>query len=388
MKADSQAVEIIADEKMSGQEHVVKTFQAQSILSSVKEAPFAVATCLYMLFTCIMWGYDGMAAAIVLSIPRWRQDYGYLWEGQYVVAAKWQLAFTAGSVLGLVVGGLATGWVAKRIGQKKCLYFGHFLTIGGVFAQWYSPGDLPLFMGGKILTGIPLGIFYTVAPAYCSDVAPEALRGSMVGAINFCLVIGQLLGYAVMRETQAIDGQNSYRIMYAVQWGFAGVGLGFLPFIPESPFRLLARRKTEDAKKSIARLYGSHVVESKFDEIQDILAKEEEAAKQAGSYKDCFNAANRKRTLIALSIYLTTNMSGTAWVVGESSNRSTCSSLLTCNAGYMGYFLQLGGMEGQKVFDITVAIAGVMAVGCICSWPLIEKLGRRGTFLVGEFNLS
>ena len=52
----------------------------------------------------------------------------------------------------------------------------------------------------------------------------------------------------------------------------------------------------------------------------------------------------------------------------------------------MGYFLQLGGMEGGKVFDITVAIAGIMAVGCICSWPLIEKLGRRGTFLVGEFS--
>ena len=54
--------------------------------------------------------------------------------------------------------------------------------------------------------------------------------------------------------------------------------------------------------------------------------------------------------------------------------------------GYMGYFLQLGGMEGAKVFDITVAIAGIMAVGTICSWPLIEKAGRRGTFLAGKWS--
>ena len=318
VKANSEAVEVLADEKVYTQEPAVKAFQGQSIFAAIKEAPFAMAACVYMLFTCIMWGYDGMAGAIVLSIPRWRQDYGYLWEGQYVVAAKWQLGFTAGSVLGLVVGGLATGFFAKRVGQKACLYFGHLLTVGGVFAQWYSPGNMPLFLGGKILTGIPLGIFYTIAPSYCSDVAPEAIRGSLVGAINFCLVVGQLLGYGVMRETQAIPSQNSYRIMYAVQWGFAGVGLGLLPFIPESPFRLLGRQKTEQAKKSIARLYGASTVDAKMAEIHEILEKEAEAAKQAGSFWDCWNSENRKRTLIALSIYLTTNMSGTAWVVGES----------------------------------------------------------------------
>ncbi|KAL4879269.1 hypothetical protein BJY04DRAFT_220388 [Aspergillus karnatakaensis] len=36
----------------------------QSFWKSVREAPMAVACCCYMLFTCIMWGYDGLAAAV------------------------------------------------------------------------------------------------------------------------------------------------------------------------------------------------------------------------------------------------------------------------------------------------------------------------------------
>jgi MFS family permease len=136
-----------------------------------------------------------------------------LWEGQYVVSANWQLAFTAASMIGLFLGGLATGAIAKKFGQKTCLYLGHTLTVGGVFCQWFSPGDLPLFFAGKLLTGVPLGIFLTVAPTYCSEVGPPALRGALVASVNFSIVIGQLLGYAVMRETQAIEGLNSFRIM-------------------------------------------------------------------------------------------------------------------------------------------------------------------------------
>lgn len=76
---------------------------------------------MYMLFICIMWGYDGMAAAIVLSIPRFRQDYGYPFGGDYVVSADWQMAFTGGGLGGMIVGAYATGLCAKRWGERFCI---------------------------------------------------------------------------------------------------------------------------------------------------------------------------------------------------------------------------------------------------------------------------
>jgi Sugar (and other) transporter len=90
--------------------------------------------------------------------------------------------------------------------------------------------------------------------------------------------------------------------------------------------------------------------------------------KEAGSYKDCFSSENRLRTLIALSVFFFQASSGISWV-----------------AGYMGYFLQLSGMQGMAVFDATVGISGLGAVGCVTSWYLVEKMGRRNLILSGMF---
>jgi hypothetical protein len=157
--------------------------------------------------------------------------------------------------------------------------------------------------------------------------------------------------------------------MYAVQWGFAGVAMAIMPFWPESPFRLASRGKLDAAKKSITKLYPNIDADVKLQEIQDALNTDAEASAQSGSFKDCFNSKNRLRTLIACSVFFIQANSGVGWVVG-----------------YMGYFLQLSGMQGAAVFDTTVGIAGLMAVGNMCSWISVEKLGRRNTILYGKLD--
>ena len=44
-----------------------------------------------MFFICIMWGFDGLAGGVVVSIAEFRQDYGTAYDGDYVVDANWQL---------------------------------------------------------------------------------------------------------------------------------------------------------------------------------------------------------------------------------------------------------------------------------------------------------
>jgi MFS family permease len=85
--------------------------------------------------------------------------------------------------------------------------------------QYYShtPAE---FFGAKILTGIPLGCFTTIAPTYASEIAPLAIRGALTAGMNFSIVLGQLIGFGVMRETTLgqYTGPMSYRILFAVQW--------------------------------------------------------------------------------------------------------------------------------------------------------------------------
>lgn len=67
---------------------------------------------------------------IVLAISRFRQDYGTKFDGQYVIPAIWQLALGGGSLLGLLLGGVGAGLIAKKWGRQSCmgLSYGKFHT--------------------------------------------------------------------------------------------------------------------------------------------------------------------------------------------------------------------------------------------------------------------
>ena len=160
----------LASDRTSTWDHThVKVDDKIPVLQAARQNLVALGWCSYMIFTCIMYGYDGMASSIVLTLPKFRQDYGYFWEGQYVVSAAWQLGFTAIALFGVVLGGVATGLLQNHIGQRGCIGGAYMLTTGGVFLQWYSPGDLPMFLGGKLLTGIPVTLSPSTTTALGTD---------------------------------------------------------------------------------------------------------------------------------------------------------------------------------------------------------------------------
>lgn len=63
--------------------------------------------------------------------------------------------------------------------------------------------------------------------------APLAIRGSITAGMNFAIVVGQLIGYGVMRQSSYYGDARAYKVLFATQWGFAVVGLAILPFFPE-----------------------------------------------------------------------------------------------------------------------------------------------------------
>ena len=51
-----------------------------------------------------------------MSVPQFRQDFGYVWQGQPVLPASWQSAFNSVSSIGGMFGGLSLGWISDRLG--------------------------------------------------------------------------------------------------------------------------------------------------------------------------------------------------------------------------------------------------------------------------------
>lgn len=66
----------------------------ETVFQSIRRNPKTVLWCSYALLVLTLSSYDNQAGGIFLSIPQFRKDFGYAFEGNYVLYAKWQSAYT------------------------------------------------------------------------------------------------------------------------------------------------------------------------------------------------------------------------------------------------------------------------------------------------------
>jgi len=64
----------------------------QALVSHRKTVFWAV----YALFVLTISSYDNSASSIFLSVPEFRKDFGYEYDDNYVLPAKWQSAYSGG----------------------------------------------------------------------------------------------------------------------------------------------------------------------------------------------------------------------------------------------------------------------------------------------------
>ncbi|KAK7181107.1 maltose permease [Paraphaeosphaeria sporulosa] len=338
---------------------------------AIKEHYKPILWCLYMFFTCIMYGFDSLAGGVVVGITQFREDFGTPFGGDYVIDANWQLGFQAATLGGIILGGVITGFAMNKFGRQLCILLAYILNTGGIFLQFFATTPAHFF-GGKLLTGIPLGVFATVAPTYSSEMAPISVRGAVTAGMNFAVVLGQLIGYGVQRQSSFYDDARQYKVLFATQWGYVVVGLAILPFLPESPYWLVARNRIEKARRNIIKLHTpGYDVDGQMAEIHDSLERLNADKEGSASISECFSRQNIRRTIVSTMIFFIQNASGSAWVIG-----------------YMSYLMQLGGMSAARSFDTTVGLSGLMVVGNMFGWLFIEWFGRRGTALYGTAILA
>lgn len=76
----------------SQEDHQVSKWQA------VKNQPLAFFWCIYAVWVCLLVSFENQASGSVISIPQFRKDFGSYYEGNYVIPAKWQSAFSGAPV--------------------------------------------------------------------------------------------------------------------------------------------------------------------------------------------------------------------------------------------------------------------------------------------------
>lgn len=100
--------------------------------------------------------------------------------------------------------------------------------VAGFVAILFCATSDVMLLVGELLLGFPLGTINTIAPAYCLEVAPLALRHYGPTFINLCWAMGHVLGTGVLRAFVKDTTQWAWRIPYAIQvcyipWPFVSI---------------------------------------------------------------------------------------------------------------------------------------------------------------------
>ncbi|KIV83335.1 hypothetical protein PV11_05369 [Exophiala sideris] len=343
----------------------------RGLLSAMRKHLPAVMWCIYMLWCVLANNYAKTAGQSVLGIPQFRKDFGSAFDGNYVLSTAWQSAYYGAPQAAAVMGALSTAWIADKMGRRIGLAMTFSIRLISITLEYISTTN-EIFFAGRFLGGFATGGTNSLCMAYIGEITPLALRGVLTAAVPISLIIGALSSALVVNFTGNQATRWAYRIAFVSGYGFLGLAVLILPFMPESPWWLVSHGKPEKAMETLRRIgySSSSDAENMIAEIKRVLAKTEEETSGA-TYIECFRRSNLRRTIIAAMPLTIQTFSGVAFI-----------------GSYSTYYQQLAGYSTAASFKLFIVQQILSGAGNVCAWFLVDRVGRRNLTLWGMIVLT
>ncbi|KAL3424482.1 sugar porter family MFS transporter [Phlyctema vagabunda] len=340
---------------------------AMTLREAVKLYKKAIGWSVLLSAAVAMEGYDIVLIASFFAFPPFTKKFGKLQpDGTYQVPAPWQAGLANGARVGEIMGLTLNGIVSERYGYRKTMIMSLVAMIAFIFIPVFAQ-NIQTLQAAAVLMGIPWGVFQTLTTAYASEVCPVALRGYLTTYVNMMWGVGQLIASGVLRALLKRQDQWAYRIPYALQWMWPVPLIIGISFAPESPWWLIRKGRSEDARRALQRLSSSEST-TDLDQTVAMMVHTDELEKEISSgtsYADCFKGIDLRRTEITCGVWAIQPLSG--------------ASLM----GYSAYFFQQAGLSNDIAFDFSISLYAVAMMGVVISWFLMSRVGRRTLFLGG-----
>ena len=301
----------------------------------------------------LLFGFD--TAVISGTTQQLKQFYGLSDAG---------LGFTvATALIGTIVGALVASRPVDRYGRKKVLFaIGILYFVGALGSAFVS--NLLLFQVFRFLGGIGVGVASVVAPIYTAEIAPPALRGRLVGLVQFNIVLGILLAYlSNFVVGSLLPAEVAWRWMFAVMAVPAAIFFLLLFTVPETPRWLFQVGRRDEAVSVIDRVTRSRdEAEQETREIEQALA-----AQHGQRQAPFFVRQNRKVILLAFAIAAFNQLSG-----------------INAILYYAPDIFRSAGAGNNAASLESVVVGLVNLVVTMAALTVIDKIGRRKLMLVGS----
>lgn len=309
----------------------------------------------------VMDGYDTGFSGTLYAHPAFQQQFGKPYDGGYQIPAAWQTGFSVTGLAANMIGVLLDGYLSERIGRKKVSLLTLVTLAATIFCQFFAK-SLPVFLVGRMIAGVPIGVFQAAANTYAAEVCPVVLRAYLTTYVCLCWVMGQFICAGVTYQLAQIDNQWGWRIIVAIQWGWIPPLLGLISFAPDSPWWLVRKGRYDEAEKTVRKLTDGSVNAKEVVAMMIHTTQLEVQTETGSSYRACFLGTDLRRTEIACMVY------GIQAGIGNPLQ------------GYTTYFFQQAGLSTSASFKFNIGNNATSLVGTALAWPLLYYFGRRTVY--------
>ena len=328
---------------------------AQPPSSAQSVTPWLVVVLVVVLFSGGLFGYDqGVISGALHGI-----------KATFSLSALLVEVVTSWVTLGALLGALAAGELADRIGRKRTvLVAGALFTLGAV-VQALAP-DTVVLVAGRLIIGAGVGVAAVAAPLYAAELAPAAVRGRFVSAYQLAITIGIFLAYL-------IDGWLSKSDAWRVMLGAAAVP-GLLLFAvavvaPRSPRWLMKMGRRSDAAAELTKIRPGVDPKPRLDAIETALRQEGDRA----SWAEVFHRQWRRPLMIGIGLAVFQQITGINAIIYYADQ-------IFASAGFAS--------QSAQTMATTWAVGGVNVLATLIAIAFIDRLGRRKLLLAGLIGMA
>ena len=325
-----------------------KTAHAGTPSSGQTLSPWLVVILVVVLFSGGLFGYDqGVISGAQHGI-----------KTTFSLSALLVEVVTSWVTLGALLGALAAGELADRIGRKRTVLIAGAMFTLGALVQALAP-DTVVLVAGRLIVGAGVGVAAVAAPLYAAELAPTTLRGRFVSAYQLAITIGIFLAYL-------IDGWLSKSDAWRVMLGAAAVP-GLLLFAvalvaPRSPRWLMKMGRRSDAAAELTKIRPGVGFKPRLDAIEAALRREGDRA----SWREVFAREWRRPLMIGVWLAVFQQITGINAIIYYADQ-------IFASAGFV--------TQSAQTTVTTWAIGGVNVLATLIAIAFIDNLGRRKLLL-------
>ncbi|KAF1987900.1 putative MFS monosaccharide transporter [Aulographum hederae CBS 113979] len=269
--------------------------------------------------------------------------------------------------IGTLIGALAAGPIADRIGRRFSIIFWNIIFCVGVIVQIATTTKWYQIAIGRWVAGLGVGGLSVLTPLYMSETAPRQVRGALVSCYQLFITLGIFVAYCINFGTEKDQSRRAWRLPMGLGFIWPTIMACGILFFPESPRWEFRKGRVAGATNTVSTVYGVHENHPEVVREMREIREKFEAETSGGKWYEMFTApAMLRRLFIGVALQMLQQLTGsnfffyygTSIFVATGINNSFVTSMI------------LGGVNfGTTFFGLYV----------------VEKFGRRKSLIVGGF---